>query len=255
MAVYAGALASGRLRHFTICLEDYEERLPISRHALFCAGHRRCTFPSDHENSLKKFQTDHIDLHYIHCAEPIVRIEKTIAAMAELINRGLLTGSFHNVVDVSDCHYTPASIWTTSPRSSSSPTSSLCLARGTMLRPASAPLPISTPFLLSAVTPRATHHQSHGTFSLPTHDSSPSPPPPSPVSWPSSADQARAKDLEQEVLLLNKRVDVLEWNTREDHQQIQKLQDELNNKEVNLSAAERQVSAKETALEKAEGGE
>ncbi|ETW78095.1 hypothetical protein HETIRDRAFT_388181 [Heterobasidion irregulare TC 32-1] len=40
------------------------------------------------EDSLKKLQTDYVDLYYLHRGDPKVPIEKTIAAMAELVKEG-----------------------------------------------------------------------------------------------------------------------------------------------------------------------
>ncbi|THH19291.1 hypothetical protein EW146_g1857 [Bondarzewia mesenterica] len=40
------------------------------------------------EASLKKLQTDYIDLYYLHRGDPQVPIEKTIAAMAQLVKEG-----------------------------------------------------------------------------------------------------------------------------------------------------------------------
>ena len=40
------------------------------------------------ESSLKRLQTDHVDLYYQHRVDPKVRIEDTVAAMAELVKEG-----------------------------------------------------------------------------------------------------------------------------------------------------------------------
>ncbi|HIG39357.1 MAG: aldo/keto reductase [bacterium] len=40
------------------------------------------------EASLKRLQTDHIDLYYLHRADPKTAIEETVAAMAELVQEG-----------------------------------------------------------------------------------------------------------------------------------------------------------------------
>jgi aryl-alcohol dehydrogenase-like predicted oxidoreductase len=40
------------------------------------------------EGSLKRLQTDHIDLYYQHRVDPSTPIEETVAAMAELVNEG-----------------------------------------------------------------------------------------------------------------------------------------------------------------------
>ena len=44
------------------------------------------------EESLKRLGTDHIDLYYIHRADPSVPIEDTIGAMARLIDEGKIRG-------------------------------------------------------------------------------------------------------------------------------------------------------------------
>jgi len=40
------------------------------------------------QSSLKRLQTDHVDLYYLHRPSPVVPIEKTVAAMAELVKQG-----------------------------------------------------------------------------------------------------------------------------------------------------------------------
>ncbi|KDQ50794.1 hypothetical protein JAAARDRAFT_141386 [Jaapia argillacea MUCL 33604] len=40
------------------------------------------------EESLAKLRTDYVDLYYLHRADPLVPIEKTVAAMAELVKEG-----------------------------------------------------------------------------------------------------------------------------------------------------------------------
>lgn len=43
------------------------------------------------ENSLKRLDTDHIDLYYQHCIDPKISIEEVAGVMSELINEGKIT--------------------------------------------------------------------------------------------------------------------------------------------------------------------
>jgi aryl-alcohol dehydrogenase-like predicted oxidoreductase len=42
------------------------------------------------ENTLKRLQTDHLDLYYLHRIDPDVPVEESVGAMGELVNRGLV---------------------------------------------------------------------------------------------------------------------------------------------------------------------
>jgi aryl-alcohol dehydrogenase-like predicted oxidoreductase len=40
------------------------------------------------ENSLRRLQTDYVDLYYLHRVDPMVPIEETVGAMARLVDHG-----------------------------------------------------------------------------------------------------------------------------------------------------------------------
>ena len=44
------------------------------------------------ERSLKRLDTEYIDLYYLHRADPATPIEETVGAMAELVKEGLVRG-------------------------------------------------------------------------------------------------------------------------------------------------------------------
>lgn len=49
------------------------------------------TIKSSIDGSLKRLNTDHLDLYYIHRIDPTVPIEETAGAMKELIEQGKIT--------------------------------------------------------------------------------------------------------------------------------------------------------------------
>ena len=74
----------------TKCGIRFDESSPAVNKPLIPDG-RPETIKHSAEASLKRLQTDHIDLYYIHRVDPHVPIEETAGAMAELIKAGKIT--------------------------------------------------------------------------------------------------------------------------------------------------------------------